>query len=399
MQISLKYLDFVPQFVPQKMIGKLFYKIRIKSDYKRADGTCALYLAIYLDGKRKRIPLNVSVPPAVFDKKTQRIKKSFKFYKDYNLLIEKLLADLNAIEVNYRLNGEIMTLEKVVEDLQKPSLRINYNTFALNFLESTKESIKASTYKQQKSALAKIKRYKDPILFSDIDVDFLTNFRNYLKNTLKNASPTVEGTIKTFKKFLHAANKRGVQTRLDYTDITVKSMKGNFTFLDPSELKRLHDYYMSEFINPVWKNMLQRYLFSCFTGLRISDIETITPDNIIGDVLAFTMQKTDKFIRLKMNETAKALIGDPVLFNGNYTREYINRELKEIAKATGIRKRLYYHSSRHTFATNYLISGGKVENLQRILGHSEIKTTMVYVHTVQSLINKEVRLMDAIVKP
>ncbi|NKI28277.1 site-specific integrase [Arenibacter sp. 6A1] len=398
MQVSLKYLDFVPQLVPQNMNGKLSYKIRIKSDYKRADGTCALYLAVYLDQKRKRLPLNISVPPKMFDKKAQRVKKAFKFSKDYNLLIEKLLADLNAIEVNYRLNGDVMTLEKVIEDLQQPSLRVNFNTFAENYLERTKNAIKHSTYRQQKGALSKIKKYKDPILFSEIDESFLTDFRNYLKNELKNVPSTIEGTIKNFKKYLHAANKRGIKTKLAFSDITVKAMTGNFTFLTPDEVKMMHEYYMSDFVNPTWKSILQQYLFSCFTGLRISDIENLTHENIIDDVLAFTMVKTNKFIRLQLNETAKGLIGHPKVFSGSYTREYINRELKKIASALGIKKRLYYHSSRHTFATNYLISGGSVENLQKILGHSEIKTTMVYVHIVQSMIDKEVKLMDSIIK-
>src|SRR5690606_24744159 len=148
------------------------------------------------------------------------------------------------------------------------------------------------------------------------------------------------------------------------------SMKGDFTFLVPEEVKALFEYYNNKYINPTWKNILQRYLFSCFTGLRISDIENITMDNIIGDTLVFTMQKTNKFIRVKLNETAFNLLsGEEKLFKGDYTREYINRELKQIAKAVGIKKRLYYHSSRHTFATNYLISGGKVENLQKLLGH------------------------------
>lgn len=392
------YLDFVPQFVSQKMNGKLSYKIRIKSEYTRSDGTCALYLDISLDGDRKKPPLNISVPEKYFDKQKQRVKRGYKFSKDYNILIEKMLADINAIEVNYRLSGETMTLKKVMEDLNKPSLRVDFNIFATNYLEATKDSIKESTYRQQKGALSKIKRFRSPLFFSDIDEDFIDEFVGWLKTHEKNSDPTIQGTLKNFKKYLHAANKRGIQTKLDYSDITVKSMKGDFTFLTPDEVKSLYEFYSNKYINPTWKNILQRYLFSCFTGLRISDIEHITHDNVVGDTLVFTMAKTNKFIRIKLNNTAKSLIGKTTFFCGDYTREYINRELKLISKAVGIKKRVYYHSSRHTFATNYLISGGKVENLQKLLGHSEIKTTMIYVHTVQSVMNEEVRLMDSIIK-
>lgn len=174
-------------------------------------------------------------------------------------------------------------------------------------------------------------------------------------------------------------------------------MKGDFTFLLPAEVKRLHEFYGSPFINSTWKNILQRYLFSCFTGLRISDLEGLEPDNFFEDTIVFTSQKTSKLQRIKLNETAKDLIQLPKIFNENYTREYINRELKEIAKACGIKKRLYFHSSRHTFATNYLISGGQLQNLQKLLGHSKIETTMVYAHVVDSLMDKEVGYLDGIV--
>src|SRR5690554_6313281 len=73
--------------------------IIIKSDYVRADGTCAIYLQMFLNGKRKRINLDVYVPEEAFDKSKMRIKKAYKNSKDLNLIIEKVLADVNQIEI------------------------------------------------------------------------------------------------------------------------------------------------------------------------------------------------------------------------------------------------------------------------------------------------------------
>ncbi len=58
----------------------------------------------------------------------------------------------------------------------------------------------------------------------------------------------------------------------------------------------------------------------------------------------------------------------------------INLYLKKAAKLTGLKKTLTFHTARHTFATGFLNAGGKVEVLQQILAHSDIKTTMVYIH-------------------
>lgn len=63
-----------------------------------------------------------------------------------------------------------------------------------------------------------------------------------------------------------------------------------------------------------------------------------------------------------------------------YADPVTNRYLKEIATAVGIKKNVSYHMSRHTFSTNYLNRGGSVEVLKELLGHSDIKTTMAYVH-------------------
>lgn len=398
MNTAIDYLQFDPRIVPQKTIGKLTHKIIIKKDYKRSDGTSAIYLQLFQDKQRKRIPLEIAVPVKMFDEKKQRVKNTHPNAEGYNLLIGKLLADLNKILVNYKLADQEPTLDMVLQDLTNPSLRLNFNVFAEKLLEQQKGIIKASTYQQQKGALSKIKKFRDPILFSDINEDFINQLRAYCTRTLKNRPATTESTLKNFKKYLHMANNKGVKTQLRFDEIKVKRMTGDRLFLLPEELKKLYEYYQSPFIVGSRKQILQRYLFSCFTGLRISDIEAINEQNFIGDHLAFTMFKTNKFIRIKLNKTARGLVTLPDVFEGHFTRQHINRELKNIASNIGINKPLYFHSSRHTFATNFLLSGGNVVNLQRLLGHSEIKETMIYVHIVDSITDKQIDLLDDIIQ-
>ena len=58
--------------------------------------------------------------------------------------------------------------------------------------------------------------------------------------------------------------------------------------------------------------------------------------------------------------------------------------LKEIASICSIKKKVHFHVARHSFATNFLRKGGKIEDLQTIMDHSDIQTTMVYVHIVKA---------------
>ena len=290
-------------------------------------------------------------------------------------------------------------MDKLLEDLLNPTAKVDYLKFYKFHLEKQKELLKPGTYRQQKATLTKIQKFRTNIFFYEITEDFLTEMVSYMKNTLKNKQTTVSTTLKNFKKYLHLANKNGINTPLHYSSISVKSFKGDRTFLTSDEIKIIYEYKNASYTSEAHRSIINRFLFSCFTGLRISDVFSISQENIIGDHLVFTASKTGKFQRILLNKTAKRLINDTgALFNGNYTPEYINRELKFIAKACCIKKHLTFHVSRHTFATNFLMQGGRVEVLQKLLGHSNIRETMIYVHIAESITDKQINNMDAIMQ-
>jgi len=399
MSLSVKNFNNYPLNYPMNFSGKLTAKVIIKDDYVRADGTSALFIQIFLAGERKRIPLNVSVKPENFDKVKQRVKPGDYFAKDFNLIIEKELADINKIEVNYRLGNQVLTMEKLLLEYKNPSSRLDFCKFWELEMENQKNKLKAGTYRQQITMLNKLKSFKEKVFFYEIDEAFLNKLTHYFKFDLKNQDNTIASFIKSFKKYLHLANTRGIITPLMHQDIKNKQFKSDRVFLSVDELVKLHNYFNMEFVNATHKAILARFLFSCFTGLRISDIQKLSADNFGENMLFFTAEKTGKIQKIMLNETALSFIDPEVVFYGKFTGEYINRELKFISKACGISKRISFHVARHTFATNYLLSGGNVVNLQKLLGHSKITETMIYVHIVESMTNTEIMSMDEILKP
>lgn len=378
------------------MNGKLTYKVKIKDEYIRHDGTSALYVQIFLNSRKKIFPLNLSVAPIHFDKVKQRVSAKFENHKDYNLIIEKFLADLNTIEINYRLSNVVLDIDKLTNEILNPSSWICFITFWDEELERQKGLLKPGTYRQQKSALEKLRKYKDHLYFYEIDKKQIEDIRIFLKVKMKNEDNTISTFFKNFKKYLNVALDRGIKVPLNSSDIKRPNFKSHRTFLMPDEINTLYKYWKSDFINEMHKNILSKFLFSCFTGLRISDIKKIEVDNIIGDYLVFVSEKTGKLQRIQMNESAKKFIGKQKPFNSNYTDEYTNRTLKDICKICGIKKRVTYHVSRHTFATNFIISGGNVTVLQKLLGHSKIEDTMIYVHIAESVTDIEILNLDTI---
>lgn len=68
--------------------------------------------------------------------------------------------------------------------------------------------------------------------------------------------------------------------------------------------------------------------------------------------------------------------------------------LRNALSRAGIEKRLRFHDLRHTFAANYLMAGGKITTLSKILGHSTLQMTMKYIHFSKEFIESEIDNLD-----
>jgi len=145
----------------------------------------------------------------------------------------------------------------------------------------------------------------------------------------------------------------------------------------------MEEYYYSSFIPEHLKLSLGYFLFSCYTGLRISDVMERNRDDFNADTFEFISIKTKMRQIIGIGQKCRQIIdNNPILFIAKKAGVHINKQIKEIAKICGIKKNISFHTARHSFATNYLIKGGKVENLQKLLGHTKIMTTMKYVHII-----------------
>jgi integron integrase len=70
---------------------------------------------------------------------------------------------------------------------------------------------------------------------------------------------------------------------------------------------------------------------------------------------------------------------------------HVQAAIKEAASQAGILKRVSPHTLRHTFSSHLLLAGYDLQTIQKLLGHSDVRTTMIYLQTVPSVTLKEAR--------
>lgn len=145
-----------------------------------------------------------------------------------------------------------------------------------------------------------------------------------------------------------------------------------------------------------------KFLYSC--GLRINEfchlqVQDLHLNENYGWVRNGKGGKDRPFviaqsIKEELQQWIKSheLTADSWLFPGYQGKPYSDSSIREILwaakKKANIPKRVYPHLLRHSFATHFIINGYSVLELQPLLGHSRLDTTMMYVHTAaQHLLN------------
>ncbi len=70
---------------------------------------------------------------------------------------------------------------------------------------------------------------------------------------------------------------------------------------------------------------------------------------------------------------------------------HVQRAIKEAVSTSGIVKRATAHTFRHSFASHLLQANYDIRTIQELLGHSDVRTTMIYTHTIRSRTLKEAK--------
>lgn len=214
--------------------------------------------------------------------------------------------------------------------------------------------------------------------FEDINVDLLEKYKSYLlakvsQNYARDMFTYLNSTLKkAYKSEIIDKNP------MDLLDSKISQAETKRTFLLIDEIKT---FEAAECPNQETK---KAFLFCCFTGLRYSDVKTLTWDQIEkengGYVLYFHQQKVNTEERIFLPKQALKYIGKRK--KGKVfkvpQKKYVSLHMREWAKNAGINKKVTFHVSRHTFATLALTYDIDLKTVSTLLGHKDIRTTEIY---------------------
>lgn len=371
--------------------------IKVRNYVNRA-GLSPLYLDVTGNYERERIPLEIEVLAKHFDQGKQRLDKKHPNAVDLNLLFEKITSKASEIKINFRLQDGILTPKLFREAWYGGLSRVNFVAYFEKKLEDDRHNYGSKgTYRRYQAVGYKLKKFNPNIPFNTIDEKFFDSFRNWLSVKQRNKKTTQNSNIIVLKKFLRLAQKDGIKLMFDLDEVKGGPMVGNRAYLNPEELLRMFKFYDGPKINYSEKLTLGYFLFSCMTAMRVSDVMKTDRCDLSFNEIAFVNTKTTKDQNLKLNLKAQEIVkGNEDLFVEKYQPETMNKYLKTIAKKCKINKTISFHVARHTFATCFLRKeiGGDVQSLQKILKHSKISTTMIYVHILETEANEQVFFMD-----
>ena len=172
--------------------------------------------------------------------------------------------------------------------------------------------------------------------------------------------------------------------------------------LEEAELKALFaTHYKGE--NP---EIRRGFAFTCYSGVRRCDVVRLTYSMVDYErkTLTFTQSKVDGHsgsakVEVALNDTLLSIIGtkeadaeDDLIFHLPSDVMCL-KALKHWAARAGIDKNITWHSGRHSFATLLLDKGANIKVVSELLGHSSLKFTQIYVHT---LADQKKRALDSL---
>lgn len=248
--------------------------------------------------------------------------------------------------------------------------------------------------KTVKSYVYSVKKFIEYAKDREIDEDVV---KNHIQALIKYQNPsTVSANLSAIEFFFeNVLNKK----------LGLKHPKRNKPIPDVltvDEIRRLVNA-----TGNIKHKLIIKLLYGC--GLRVSEVINLKVDDINFDEglihIRLSKGRKDRFVRMpdSVKDDLKSysrLNNEKILFvsnrGGKLTPATIQKIVKNSSRKAGIKKDIHPHTLRHSFATHLLEQGIDLRIIQKLLGHSDIKTTQIYLSVSNQMIKNVKSPLDSL---
>ena len=395
----------------------LFYINRQKT---KVDGNTAILCRITIDGKSAAISTGEECKPYEWNAKQgltpdRKINQRLHEFREF---VEKTYRDILT-------RDGVVSAELIKNHLQgiatHPTTLLAMSRAELQTVkESVGRSRTESTYHNLSHSDRILREFVEDKRLLDIPISTITEelfeeYRFFLKKRgLKGT------TINNYLCWLSRLMFRAVNQRIircnPFEHAKYEKEEKKIRFLQKSDVAKLMSITMNDREAEQARLM---FIFSCFTGLAIADMENLEYRHIqtAADGQKYIhkeRQKTKVEFIVPLHPVAEAIInhcrneqerneeqqtvkekGDSLVFQPHCSRSVMGKNLCIVGKACGIRQRLSYHVARHTFGTMSLSAGIPIESIAKMMGHASISSTQVYAQVTDNKISEDMDMLIA----
>lgn len=377
-------------------------KIRYRLVYNRKkhlnkQGTALVQVEASLNQRKIYFKTNLYIKPEHWDKRTSQVI-GHPQANDLNSMLFEFVLYLQGIELALWKRGVPATLSLLKDAMKKNRpINITFPIFAKEYVQHSdrRESTKENLF----TTITVLQEFRPGLDFKDITYTFLKDFEVYLREK-GNGINTVAKHLRQLRTLVNEAINQGYihADAYPFRKFKIKQEKGRHEFLTPDELKKLENLEVHDL---KLRHVLDAFLFCCYVGLRFSDFCQLTPSNFIRvngkRWLHFKSIKTGIELRLPLHLLfeGKAL----AILDRNCITEFaslgsnseVNKALSVITSMARIKKHVTYHTARHTCATLLIHQGVPITTVQKLLGHTSVKTTEIYSEILSSTILRDLK--------
>ncbi len=386
------------------------------------NGKGHIYARVKIDGLRAEISTLIEIPITEWDSRSQFVKPSFSKAFEVNRKLIEINQKLTLCKNVLQYNGKPVTLEGIKAEYyrvaEKPRMFLEIVKQHIDDIEKLigKDYVITSwrKYRTMYNLLCSFVKWKfraNDIPLDSLKYSFITDFEFYLK-TEKSINPSTNPKyLKNLQKIIRQCVMNQWLDKDPFLGYRLKIRTAERGFLSDQELQVLQE---KQFDIDRLETVKDIFLFCCYTGLSYIDVFNLTPNSISigidGNKWIFTSrEKTDVPSHIPLLPYALELIekyqNHPAAVNCGklfpvHSNQRMNGYLKEIADLCGIKKKLTFHMSRHTFATTITLNNGvPIESVSKMLGHRKIQTTQIYAKVLDKKVSNDMsELRNKLVK-